>query len=197
MAELGGLDGPFDVGANVPDAVPDRDTDLLGMDVEIRRRAFEMDFLGYTVVCRAAIPHLLAAGGGGIVNCSSGGAWSGLAVLPTHSPSRTGVNALIRHIASRWDREGLRCDAVAPGRVMTESLPRQGTSAPQPGHDFRCTRFGQNRRHRRDGGPAALRRWRVGQRPDVVGLRWRELAGAKAAVDTALCQAGRELRVSV
>ncbi|MEW2401847.1 SDR family NAD(P)-dependent oxidoreductase [Streptomyces sp. NPDC046862] len=143
VAELGGLDGLFNVGANVPDAVPDRDTDLLGMDPQVWRRTFEVNLLGYSLACRAAIPHLLAAGGGAIVNCSSGGAWSGLPVLPAYSVSKSGVNALTRHIASRWGREGVRCNAVAPGRVVTESLQRQGTPASQPGHELRSTRFGK------------------------------------------------------
>ncbi|WP_309505123.1 SDR family oxidoreductase [Streptomyces sp. KM273126] len=143
VSELGGLDGLFNVGANVPDAVPDRDTDLLGMAPEIWRRTFEVNLLGYTLACRATIPHLLAAGGGAIVNCSSGGAWAGLPVLPAYSTSKAGVNALTRHIASRWGQEGSRCNAVAPGRVVTEPLQRDGAPEPQPGREIRSTRVGR------------------------------------------------------
>lgn len=143
VSDLGGIDGLFNVGANVPDAVPDRDTDLLGMDPAIWRRTFEINLLGYALTCRAVLPHLLAQGGGAIVNTSSGGAWSGLPVLPAYSASKAGINALTRHIASRWGREGVRCNAVAPGRVVTESLRRQGAPKPPPGQDVRSTRAGR------------------------------------------------------
>jgi NAD(P)-dependent dehydrogenase (short-subunit alcohol dehydrogenase family) len=34
--------------------------------------------------------------------------------------AKSAVNALVRHIASRWGREGIRANAVAPGLVRTE-----------------------------------------------------------------------------
>jgi NAD(P)-dependent dehydrogenase (short-subunit alcohol dehydrogenase family) len=41
---------------------------------------------------------------------------------PAYAASKAGVNALARHIALRWDKEGIRCNAVAPGLVMTEGV---------------------------------------------------------------------------
>jgi NAD(P)-dependent dehydrogenase (short-subunit alcohol dehydrogenase family) len=32
-----------------------------------------------------------------------------------------------RHIAGRWGKEGIRCNAVAPGVVMTDALKQSGS----------------------------------------------------------------------
>jgi NAD(P)-dependent dehydrogenase (short-subunit alcohol dehydrogenase family) len=32
------------------------------------------------------------------------------------------LGALVRHIASRWGRQGIRCNAVAPGLVLSDEL---------------------------------------------------------------------------
>jgi NAD(P)-dependent dehydrogenase (short-subunit alcohol dehydrogenase family) len=34
--------------------------------------------------------------------------------------SKSGINALVRHIASRWGKDGIRANAIAPGLVRTE-----------------------------------------------------------------------------
>jgi NAD(P)-dependent dehydrogenase (short-subunit alcohol dehydrogenase family) len=39
----------------------------------------------------------------------------------TH-PCNAGINALTRHIASRWGKEHIRCNAVAPGAVLSETM---------------------------------------------------------------------------
>ncbi|KPI06266.1 3-oxoacyl-(acyl-carrier-protein) reductase [Actinobacteria bacterium OK074] len=131
VAELGGIDGLFNVGADVSDANLGRDADLLGMDPAVWRRTFDVNLLGYTLASRAAIPHLLAAGGGAIVNTSSGAGWSGSPVRPAYAASKAGVNALTRHIATRWGKEGIRCNGLAPGLVMGETQVRQADTALQ------------------------------------------------------------------
>ena len=32
-----------------------------------------------------------------------------------------GVNALIHHVAVRWGKEGIRCNAVSPGVILSEA----------------------------------------------------------------------------
>jgi NAD(P)-dependent dehydrogenase (short-subunit alcohol dehydrogenase family) len=72
------------------------------------------------VVERHAIPRLLERGGGALVFTSSGSAFAGEPQRPAYAMSKSGINALVRHIASRWGREGIRANAVAPGLVRTE-----------------------------------------------------------------------------
>ena len=78
-------------------------------------------FLG----CKAAIPHMVEAGGGTIVNTAS---TSGLAATPTFAAyiaAKGGVVALTRSVAFDFGRQGIRCNAVAPGLI-------KGTAATEP-----------------------------------------------------------------
>ncbi|MEU3619426.1 MULTISPECIES: SDR family oxidoreductase [unclassified Streptomyces] len=124
-AELGGVDGLYNVGADLSENTMGRDTDLLEMDPAVWRRTHDVNLLGYALTCRAVLPHLLGQGGGVIVNTSSGAAWGGEPTRPAYAASKAGINALTRHIASRWGKEGVRCNVVAPGLVIGETQQRQ------------------------------------------------------------------------
>jgi NAD(P)-dependent dehydrogenase (short-subunit alcohol dehydrogenase family) len=39
----------------------------------------------------------------------------------TYSVTKAGIGALTRNVASRFGKQGVRCNAVSPGLVMTES----------------------------------------------------------------------------
>ncbi|GAB3004193.1 glucose 1-dehydrogenase [Streptomyces pseudoechinosporeus] len=125
VAEFGGVDGLFNVGADLSAATLGRDVDLLEMDPAVWRRTHDVNLLGYALACRAVLPHLLGQGGGVIVNTSSGAAWGGEPTRPAYAASKAGINALTRHIASRWGKEGIRCNVVAPGLVMGETQQEQ------------------------------------------------------------------------
>jgi NAD(P)-dependent dehydrogenase (short-subunit alcohol dehydrogenase family) len=116
---FGGLHG---LHANAADG---RDTDLLDMDIAVWERTLRVDLIGYAVAIREALPHLLAAGGGGIVCTSSDACSIGEPTRPAYAAAKAGVNALIRHVASRWGKEGIRANAIAPGMVLTETAKRE------------------------------------------------------------------------
>lgn len=120
--ELGGVDGLYNVGADLSAGNLGRDTDLLDMDPAVWRRTHDVNLLGNALTCRAILPHLLSQGGGVIVNTSSNAAWIGEPTRPAYAASKAGINALTRHIASRWGKEGIRCNTVAPGLVLSEAL---------------------------------------------------------------------------
>jgi len=44
--------------------------------------------------------------------------------------SKSGINALMRHVAMRLGQDGIRSNAIAPGLVMTEgsiqNMPKSG-----------------------------------------------------------------------
>jgi NAD(P)-dependent dehydrogenase (short-subunit alcohol dehydrogenase family) len=125
VAEFGGVDGLFNVGADLSPQNLGRDANLLEMDPAVWRRTLEVNLLGYALTCRVVIPHLLAQGGGAIVNTSSGSAWIGETERPAYAASKAGINALTRHVASTWGKQGVRCNVVAPGVVMTETAQQQ------------------------------------------------------------------------
>jgi NAD(P)-dependent dehydrogenase (short-subunit alcohol dehydrogenase family) len=117
--QLGGVDGLYNVGMNATADVLGRDGDLLGMDPAVWRRTLEVNLLGYAYTARAVLPLLLENGGGAIVNTSSLSAHVGDQTRAGYQASKAGVNALTRHIAGRWGKEGVRANCVSPGVVLT------------------------------------------------------------------------------
>jgi NAD(P)-dependent dehydrogenase (short-subunit alcohol dehydrogenase family) len=72
--------------------------------------------------CRAAIPHLIAAGGGAIVNIGSVAATVGFADDAAYCASKGAVHALTRQMALDYARDGIRVNCVAPGFIETEQV---------------------------------------------------------------------------
>ena len=73
----------------------------------------------------AAGRHMLAVGGGSIVNV---GSMSGLIVnrpqwQPAYNASKAAVHHLTKSLAGEWAAAGIRVNAVAPGYVKTEMAP--------------------------------------------------------------------------
>jgi NAD(P)-dependent dehydrogenase (short-subunit alcohol dehydrogenase family) len=81
------------------------------------RNELDVVFLG----CKAAWPHLVARGGGSIINFSSNSAFrateGGGSVA--HSAGKGGVLSLTRQLASEGGRLGIRVNAIAPGHIPT------------------------------------------------------------------------------
>ena len=76
---------------------------------------------GQLLCTRHAIPEIRKRGGGAIVYTSSGAAYAGEPERVSYAISKSGINALMRHVASRWGKEGIRSNAIAPGVVLTEN----------------------------------------------------------------------------
>lgn len=121
---LGGVDGLFNVGAEMTPAVFKNDLTVLDTDMEIWKRTLDVNLLGFARTIKAVLPVMLETGAGSIVNTSSGAAFNGLANRVAYSASKAGVNALSRHVASAWGRNGIRCNSVMPGMVMGETQER-------------------------------------------------------------------------
>lgn len=145
VAEFGGINGLFNVAADLSDANLGRDTDALDIPVDVWRHTLDVNLTGYLLTIRHALPAMLAAGGGPIVNTISGATYLGEPARVAYAASKAGVTALTRHVATRWGKEGIRCNAVAPGLVLTETAVAQ---IPTDQHDaalqlVRLTRHGR------------------------------------------------------
>jgi NAD(P)-dependent dehydrogenase (short-subunit alcohol dehydrogenase family) len=97
------------------------DTDAVDLSLEIWDQTMAVNLRGHLLCTRHAIPALLKRGGGAIVYTSSGAAYVGEPVRVAYAVSKSGINALMRHVASRWGKEGIRANAIAPGLIMTEN----------------------------------------------------------------------------
>ena len=73
---------------------------------------------GTFLVCRAAIPHLLAAKGN-IVNISSVAAKAGLPYGTAYAASKGAVLSFTKTLAVEYGKQGLRANSVCPGSIKT------------------------------------------------------------------------------
>ncbi len=71
-----------------------------------------------------AIPHMLEAGGGSIVNVSSGAAVFGVPGLSAYSAAKGAVNSLTRVLAVENGKQGIRCNTIIVGRVVSYAQDR-------------------------------------------------------------------------
>jgi len=97
------------------------DTDAVDVALDLFDRTIEVNLRGQLLCTRHAIPALLKRGGGAIVYTSSVAAYVGEPVRVSYAISKSGINALMRHVASRWGKDGIRSNAIAPGLVMTDN----------------------------------------------------------------------------
>jgi NAD(P)-dependent dehydrogenase (short-subunit alcohol dehydrogenase family) len=117
----GALHGVLGNAADLRPEVHGRDLDLLEMDLAIWHQTLRVDLIGYALLVRESLPHLLSAGGGGIVLTTSDSVRSAEPTRPAYAAAKAGVNTLIRHVATRWGKEKIRCNAVSPGLIMGET----------------------------------------------------------------------------
>ncbi len=123
VAAAVGRYGGFDlIHINAADlSIIPRDLDVLAVSLEVFDRSIAIDLRGHVLCTRHALPVLLARGGGAIVYTTSGAALAGEPTRIGFAVAKAGVNALMRHVASRWGKDGIRANAVSPGLVLSET----------------------------------------------------------------------------
>lgn len=72
------------------------------------------------IVCRRVIPLLLEREKSVILNVSSTGAHRGEDGYFAYDAAKAGLESLTRNIAAQYGRQGLRCNCLAPGFVLSE-----------------------------------------------------------------------------
>src|SRR3546814_16920129 len=65
---------------------------------------------------------MVAAGGGSIINTASDSGMAGDIVRIAYGTSKGAVITLTKYIAVQHGRQGIRCNAIAPGVIMTEAM---------------------------------------------------------------------------
>lgn len=92
--------------------------------------------------CQAVLPAMRAAGGGAIVNMSSGVWLGGGNDMEAYSSAKAAIVGLTNSLARDYGRHRIRVNAVAPGMITTERQRRlwyQDESLIQAGLQRQCT----------------------------------------------------------
>jgi NAD(P)-dependent dehydrogenase (short-subunit alcohol dehydrogenase family) len=122
VREYGGLDRMHANAADLSEAVIMQDSDAVGVDLGVFDRTIAVNLRGFLLCTRHSIPAMLERGDGVIVYTSSAASYVGEPERPSYAISKSGINALMRHVATRWGREGIRANCVAPGLVLTKTI---------------------------------------------------------------------------
>ncbi|MCW2621620.1 MAG: family oxidoreductase [Frankiales bacterium] len=103
--------------------------DLAAADIalDVWDRVMGGNLRAYLVAIQAVVPHMLAAGGGVIVNTTSGAGLAGDLTRTAYGVAKGAISTLTQYVATQYSPQGIRCNAVAPGMI---SKPSRAVTAP-------------------------------------------------------------------
>ncbi|MEU6117366.1 SDR family NAD(P)-dependent oxidoreductase [Streptomyces sp. NPDC047117] len=101
---------------------PRKDLDLLRMDMNEFDRAVALNMRSTLLGARHAVPHMIRAGGGSLINTASVAALVGDVLQTSYGAVKAAVVSITKSIAVQYGPQRVRCNAIAPGAVMTPAL---------------------------------------------------------------------------
>lgn len=107
-------------------------TDPLECSEDDWNRCFDVNLKGAWHCCRAALPVMIAAGGGAILNIISTHSFT---IIPKTFPYPLAKHALLgltKSLALEYAAQGVRVNAIAPGYVQTQKVEDWWNAAPDP-----------------------------------------------------------------
>lgn len=126
-AHFGRIDGLVNIAGGFRAGSPVHELDLDTWDFMLNLNARSV-----LLTSRAVIPHLIAAGGGRIVNVGAKAALSGGANMAAYSASKAAVLRLTESMAAELKGQGINVNAVLPGTIDTPQnraeMPKADTS---------------------------------------------------------------------
>ena len=96
-----------------------KDTRLHELSREVWERTLAVNLLGHFLCAKYVIPHMLAQGGGCIINLASPTGLRGYEGLTAYSTTKGGITALTRAMAADYSKHNIRVNAIVPGTIDT------------------------------------------------------------------------------
>jgi NAD(P)-dependent dehydrogenase (short-subunit alcohol dehydrogenase family) len=124
VSVFGGLDILHNNAAATDRETVGRDRGLAEMTVDLWDRTMAVNLRGPMLGCYYAVPKMMERGGGAIVNTASTTGLTGDLQFTAYAASKAGVISLTRMVATQYGRFNIRCNAIAPGVVLTPAVDR-------------------------------------------------------------------------
>ncbi len=124
VARLGRLDILFNNAAVTDIRVQATDTTATDIPLEVWDQTMAVNVRGVMYGSRVAIPHMLKVGGGSIINTASDSGLAGDIARVAYGTSKGAVITLTKYIAVQYGRQGIRCNAIAPGVILTDQMKK-------------------------------------------------------------------------
>lgn len=111
--------GRLDVLFNCAGGSLQEDVPVHEMNLEIWHRTINLNLLHPFLTCKYAIPHMMKAGGGSIINVTSHLGLMG-SMKPAYAATKGGIISFTKTLAAQYVEYGIRANAIAPGSIRTE-----------------------------------------------------------------------------
>ena len=85
-------------------------------------KTMRLDLAGTINCCHHAIPAIVRARGGAVVNMSSGAALRGASPAHIYTAAKGGIVSLTRALAGTYAKDNVRVNAICAGRILTERI---------------------------------------------------------------------------
>ncbi len=122
VAAFGGVDILINNAAITDGATLAKDANVADMDAATWERTLRVNTIAPALLCKAAIPHMIARGGGSIVMIASGRGVQGDLGMPAYGASKAALINLALNVATQYGKQGIRANSVVVGMVMTPPL---------------------------------------------------------------------------
>ena len=97
---------------------------VIELDSAVWRKGLDVNLTGPFLLMKAAIPHMIEAGGGSVINISSLGGVRCLPGAPAYAASKAGLIMLTQQTALDYGKHGVRCNVICPGAVRTDMMDK-------------------------------------------------------------------------
>lgn len=106
-----------------------KDLDVVNVDLDEWDRLLNVNVKSVLHGCKYAIPHMVEAGGGSIINTTSMAAYASDAIRVAYGASKAAVVNLTTYVATQYGKDHIRCNAVAPGLILTPAAKKHMSDA--------------------------------------------------------------------
>ncbi|GCB52461.1 SDR family NAD(P)-dependent oxidoreductase [Streptomyces sp. NL15-2K] len=96
-----------------------QDLAVVEADPAVWDDTMRINLRGTMVAIQAAVAHMIARGGGSVINTSSTSGVAGDLRNPAYGASKAAIINLTQYVATQYGKQGVRCNAIAPGFIVT------------------------------------------------------------------------------